>query len=344
MTSTPEVSQIAAALKRFGRFLLVCHERADGDSLGCLLGLGLSLQSLGKSTIMYSPGGVPELYRFLPHQEGVISSLQNTARDEVDVVICVDCDGLARAGELSQWLDSRAGETSARSTQPGATTQDHRPLVIDVDHHEPDKAFGDIRLVVPQAPATAALVYQILTEMETPISRDVATCLLTGIYLDTGSFRYDNTNEEVLMLAARLTALGAQPAFVARGLYDAKSLPTLRLLGRALCSSTMTADGKIIFAQLTAQDFKYAGAQREDTEGIIDLLRAHREALVAALFIQLDGPTVKVSLRSKRNIDVSVVASHYGGGGHARASGFNLPGPLKKAVPAVIDEIQRLLG
>lgn len=326
------LSQIIIALQRHARFLLTCHERADGDALGSLLGLGLPLRSLGKSAVMYSPGGVPDLYRFLPQQQEIIGSLQGISPQEVEVVVCLDCDGLPRAGQLSHWLASAA---SGPANGP--------PLVIDIDHHEPEKGFGDLRLISPQAAATAVLVYRILVEMEAPISKDVATCLLTGLYLDTGSLRYGNTSEEVFHLAAKLTSLGANPSFVARGLYETKSLPTLRLLGRALSSASLAGNGKIIFALLSADDFNQAGAQREDTEGIIDLLRAERDASVAALFIQHDAAQVKVSLRSKGEVDVAAIASRHGGGGHAAAAGFTLPGPLKRAASAVINEVAAVL-
>lgn len=344
MTAPAELYDTTTALQRHNRFLLACHERADGDALGSLLALGLSLRLIGKSAAMYSPGGVPGPYHFLPHQDEILSSLQALTPQEVEVVICLDCDGLARAGQLSQWLGPQISSPPARPGRGHAAKSSRwRPLVIDIDHHEPEKAFGDIRLVLPQAAATAVLVYGILTEMKTPISEEVATCLLTGLYLDTGSLRYDNTNEEVFHIAAALIALGAKPSFVARGLYETKSLPALRLLGRALCSASLAGDGKIVFGLLTARDFQEAGAQREDTEGIIDLLRAERDALVAALFIQQDGSNVKVSLRSKGAVDVATIASRHGGGGHARASGFSIPGPLEKAAPAIIDEVTALL-
>jgi phosphoesterase RecJ-like protein len=342
MTYRPDFSSVVAAFEGNDRFLLACHERADGDALGSLIALGLYLRSIGKSAVMYSPGGVPELYRFLPYQEEIIGSLQDCKPEEVEVVVCLDCDGLARAGELSQWLEAPPPGTHSSKAR-GSSQEIRRPLVIDVDHHEPEKAFGDIRLVFPQAAATAVLVYGILTEMKASISQEVATCLLTGVYLDTGSLRYDNTTEEVFRIGAKLTSLGARPAFVARGLYETKSLPALRLLGRALCNASLVADGKVVFALLTEQDFQETGAQREDTEGIIDLLRAERDTLVAALFIQQNGAQVKVSLRSKGNLDVSAIASRYGGGGHARAAGFTMQGPLEKAAPAVINEVAKLL-
>lgn len=326
------LSAIVSALRRHARFLLACHERADGDALGSLLGLGLPLRSLGKSAVMYSPGGVPDLYRFLPQQHEIIGSLQGIPPEEVEAVVCLDCDGLPRAGQLAQWLASAASDPASGP-----------PLVIDIDHHEPEKGFGDLRLISPQAAATAVLVHHILVEMQAPICKDVAACLLTGLYLDTGSFRYDNTNEEVFSLAGKLTSLGAKPSFVARGLYETKNLPALRLLGRALSTASLASGGKIIFALLSADDFNQAGAQREDTEGIIDLLRAERGASVAALFIHHDQAQVKVSLRSKGEVDVAAIASRHGGGGHAAAAGFTLRGPLERAASAVINEIAAAL-
>jgi len=343
MRKLPQFAEIARVLEQRSQFLLVCHERADGDALGSLLGLGLPLRSLGKSAIMYSPGGVPEAYSFLPHAQEIIPSLEAGSHQEVEVVVCLDCDGLARAGALSQWLDDGSNPADRNEGDKKQDLMGRRPLLIDIDHHEPEKGFGEIRLITPKAAATALLVYAILKEMRVRISKEVATCLLTGLYLDTGSLRYENTDAEVFRVAGELTALGAEPSFVARGLYDTKSLPALQLLGRALCSASTASGGKIVFALLTPQDFQEAGAEREEIEGIIDLLRANRDATVAALFIQHDSAEVKVSLRSRGKVDVAAIASRYGGGGHARAAGFTLPGRLGEVIPTIIDEIQRSL-
>ena len=343
MGKSAEFAEIASVFQRHSRFLLACHERADGDALGSLLGLGLSLRSLGKSSIMYSPGGVPGTYRFVAHREEIVGSLEGVSPEEVEVVVCLDCDGLPRAGELSDWLGRQGLPVAGCGKERLRRAGGQRPLIVDIDHHEPERGFGDVRLIAPQAAATAILVHGILVEMEAAISPEVATHLLMGIYLDTGSLRYDNTNEEVFCIAGELTALGADPAFVARGLYETKTLPALHLLGRALSGANLAAGGELIFARLTQGDFEEAAATREETEGIIDLLRADRGSSVAALFIQYDGQEVKVSLRSKGRIDVAAIASRHGGGGHARAAGFTLPGPLKESVPAVIDEIEQLL-
>jgi phosphoesterase RecJ-like protein len=293
--------------------LIACHVRPDGDALGSLLGLGLGCEQLGKSVVLLSPDGVPERYRFLPTWERVVTAAEAT----FDLAVGVDADGRERLG---------SAETAVLGT----------PCVIDIDHHTGPEPFGDIQWVEPTAAATGELVARLLDTLEVPFTREIACCLMTAILTDTGGFRFTNVTANALRLAARLTELGAPPAPIYQAVYEQKSLPAARITGRALAGMVATAGGALAYAALSGADFAAAQASDEDTEGIVNELRAVAGVRAALLFREEPDGQVRVSLRARDRTDMAAVAARFGGGGHRAAAGCTLPGPLEHAVRQVV--------
>ncbi|MBI3911865.1 MAG: DHH family phosphoesterase [Armatimonadetes bacterium] len=307
--------QVAAqAICTARNVLIACHVHADGDALGSLLALGLGLERLGKTVTLVSPDGVPELWRFLPHWSRV-----RTAADpnHADLGIGVDADGSDRLG-------------SAEAAVLAA------PVVIDIDHHAGPDLFGQIHLVEPGAAATGEIVYELLQTLRAPFDGDIATCLLTAILTDTGSFRYGSVTPRTFTIAGELVAAGASPGTIYGAVYEQRTLAAARLLGIALERLEVTAGGALAWSVLRRDDFARVGACDEQTEGIVNQLRAVRGVRVAALFREGPEGEIRVSLRARDETDVGQVARQFGGGGHRAAAGCTLSGPLAVAVEQVI--------
>lgn len=325
MVRVSEAGQaLLAGLQQGNRFLLGCHERADGDALGAMLGLALALQEHGKQTFCYSPDGVPSLHRFLPGWEQVANSLEPAALSDLDWVVLLDCEGLDRCRGLAETLP------------PGAR------LAI-VDHHVSAGGTGYLDIRDQSASAAALLIAELLECLGWPLSEQVATCLLAGIYFDTGSLRYENTDPRTLEACSRLAQAGAKPSWVANQLYEQRPWAALRLLGIALGRTRQADGGRLLVASLDDQAFLESSALREDLEGIVDLMRTTRDAQLIALCAVMGDGTVKVSLRSKGQADVAAVARRWGGGGHPRAAGFSLSMPIDQAEDLVLSELSRIL-
>jgi len=223
------------------------------------------------------------------------------------------------------------------------------PVLIDVDHHVAEGTFGDFQLVDTRAAATAEIVWPIIGRLsrlsgqilETPA---VADCLMTGIITDTGSFRFLNVTPRTFSLAARLQKLGAQPARIAELVFEDRSYASLKLLGRALDSLRLSADGRVAWAQVTAQDFEELKASDEDTEGIVNHVRAVHSARIGILFREIPGRRVRISLRARDGSDVNRIASAFGGGGHKLAAGCSMDPPLSEVESSVLAEACRQLA
>jgi phosphoesterase RecJ-like protein len=315
------IQTIATAIRRHDRCLVLTHVNPDGDALGSMLGLALGLERAGLRAFPLCADPVPAAYRFLPGAERVAAE---PPPRPATLAIAVDVDGLDRIGGLAPKLE------------PTCT-------IVDIDHHATEKAFGHLRWVDPTAAATGEMVYRLLVGLGVPLDDDIATCLYTAIITDTGRFCYANTSPRALRIAARLVRAGASPVRVYREVYESKPFSASRLLGIALGRMSQADDARVVFSTLTPDDFRRAGSTPDETEGIIDHLRAVRAAQVAVLFTGLPDGAVKVSLRSQGATDVGEVALHLGGGGHVNAAGCTMPGPLAAARRRVLQAVREVL-
>jgi phosphoesterase RecJ-like protein len=314
-----EARTISEIVLKASELVLLCHVDPDGDAIGSLLGLGLALKATGRKVSMVSPDGVPASYTFLPGSREVERTIGELG--EVTVVIVLDCGDLERLGALREKV---AGH----------------PLLINIDHHPTNGRFGRYNLVDPQAAATAELVLSLLDRLELPVSLPVATCLYTGLHTDTGGFRYENTSPRVHRVAERLLELGVKPWEVADFVYDTKPLPQVLLIREALSRLKLGCAGRMAWVSLPRSVFRACGT--DDTSGLINYPRMIAGVEVALLFKETEEGTVRVGLRS-RHVDVSRLALRFGGGGHARAAGCTLAGPLERAEEIMLKAAERAL-
>lgn len=289
------------------------HENPDGDSLGCTLALTHALRALGKTVVPVSADGVPEIYRWLPGAD----ELAPSAEGPFDLAIVCDASSPKRLGNVGRLAEDAAD-------------------VLIIDHHEGNGSFGRVRLIDPRAAATGELVYSLLRDMRAPFDRRIADCLLCAIVTDTGSYRFLNVTSATFRVSAALMRYGACPAAISELVFETRSWESLKLLGRALDALQVTHDGRVSWSVLTVRDFAELGASDEDTEGIVTHIRAVRGSEVGVLLRELPEGKVRVSLRSRREADVSAVAQKFGGGGHRAAAGCTLAMPLDQAVEAIL--------
>jgi phosphoesterase RecJ-like protein len=304
------MQSIIHQLTRSRRVLLTTHTHPDGDAIGSLLALGLSLERMGKTIAMVDDDPIPAIYRFLPEVARITDRVPSGV--DFDTAVVLDCGSLQRVGTVAEAVAAA-------------------PVVINIDHHVTNEAFGALRLVDPEACATAAIIYRLLGEMSVPIDKIVATAIYTGIFTDTGSFRFSNTNLEAFTICREMVTLGVDPYQVAKHVYGTYSLGRIKLLNMALDSIELAANGKMTIMTLSQEMLRETRTQPEDGDGLINYARRIEDVRVAALIQELNGGQANqyhVSLRSDGSIDVADIAKARGGGGHASAAGFSVTAPL----------------
>src|SRR2546421_6148744 len=317
-TST-DLQAVAAALRDHDRFLVVTHENPDGDALGSLLATTLALRRLGKDVEMYlgGSGSLPREYAFMQ-----LDGLRRDLPDDLEqrVLVAVDCAKADRIG-------------------PDPNPVERASLVIDIDHHHDNTRFGDLNLIVADASSTGEVLRDLIRELDVELTPDLAEPLYIALVTDTGRFQYTNTTPKSLRLAAELVDAGADLHAVFQQVYESVEFAKLKLLARALERARVLEGGLIIVSHLLRTDFAEVGAAEPYSEGIIDYLRAVEGAELAALIREPprdDGPMRRVSLRaSVDELDVSVIARSFGGGGHRQAAGFSSDAPLGEIVERI---------
>ncbi|MGI8968883.1 MAG: DHH family phosphoesterase [Chloroflexota bacterium] len=315
MTSTthPETDHQSAVkfVREHNRMAIMSHVNPDADAIGSSLGLALGLRALGKDTSVVLSDPVPRYCRFLPGAEDILAALPA----DLDALICADAAGIDRVGTLY--------------------TKNPRPFaelpILNLDHHQTNPRYGTVNLVEPQASSTSELSYRLLLQLGAPIDAGTATALLFGIVGDTGSFRNGATTPGSLSASSELVELGADVQRIAFALFEAKSFAAARLWGRIISCITLDRERHIVFGDVTQAMLREEGAESDDAEGVAEYLRGVEEAEVVMLLKETPEGEVRVSMRSRPGVDVSIVAASFGGGGHRQAAGCTLPGPLDAA-------------
>lgn len=301
--------------------LIGTHLNPDGDALGSALALSLYLDHKGVANEVLCQHSAPDNLQFVPHVGRV---RQVPSSEKYDLAVVVDLDAVDRLGSVREHF--------ARV-----------PFTIVVDHHVPHEAPGDYRIVDTSAPATAAILTEMFFESRALVTPDMATCLLTGIVTDTGSFRFRNTTPEALMLSARLLELGGDITLISEEVFHRKKLASARLLGHLLEHMRLECDEQVAYGILRDRDFERCGARDEDTEGFVNELLSVRTVQIAALAREHRPGRVRVSLRSRGSFDVAAVAREFGGGGHANAAGCSFDGDPEEAMAQLLPVIRQCL-
>ena len=315
-----EPAEIIAALQKSDRVLISVHKSPDGDALGSQLALMHALEKMNKTVIAHNIDPVPEIYRFLPGWEKIRTA--STVAESYDAVVV---------------LDSEPPRTGLFDKKYPADTR------INIDHHITNPLEWRLTWLDPAASATGEMVYELIKRLGVAIDREIALCLYTAIFTDTGSFRYSNTTPKSMRISADLIEAGADPWLVTENVYESFAYRRIKLLGTVLGGMERSEDGRIAWVVVTDELYRQYNASAEDTENFVNFVRATKGVEVAILFRQTAAAQYKISLRSKGRVDLSGLAQVLGGGGHKNAAGSMLDGTLEEVKKRVIDEVNKAI-
>jgi len=314
-----DLATAAALISAAGQVALACHVAPDGDALGSMLALHHVLRNAGWDSVAGFAGAqvTGPHYRELPGLGLLTDPAHYPA--EPEVMVTLDCGSLSRLGDLA--INAKAA----------------KELIV-VDHHLSNTRFGSLHLVDPAAAASAVVVARLIDALGLPLTRDAAVCLYAGLVCDTGRFQYESTTTQAFDLARRLLEFDVPVARLNRVLFEEHRLAYLRLVGAVLSRAEMVADKSFIWAAVTEADFAEYNVTVEETEGLIDFLRQAKEAEISCVLKEVEGH-VRVSLRSMGQVDVSVIAALFGGGGHRFAAGFTTTDPVARVVETIVQAL-----
>ena len=307
-----------------GRLVLVTHVRPDGDGAGSALALAGVLKAAGKNAVCVGLEAMADEYDYLEGLSENIPAAEFAPMPE-DAMLVLDCGAVSRLP---------------------APLQTHAPAIAAfcIDHHKDYSGFAKFALVDESAGSAAELTMSVIEAGGFPITRGVAEALWTGIVTDTGRFSYPSTTPETLRRAARLIEAGARFDWINDRVFNCIDMRRFRLRNRLIASFAFSPDGKIALASLGADDYAAENCESSDSDNFIDIVRAVKGVEISVFMRQpLPSGTVKISMRTTEKHDAAAICkTEWGGGGHSRAAGAEIPGDLPAVRAAVFALLQNL--
>jgi phosphoesterase RecJ-like protein len=324
-TTSPDAAaaEVAERIRGGRNFLITSHRNPDGDALGSGLALQGLIRAMGKSARVQVRDGFGKALHNIPgaNEVEVTDHLPVDYPRGLDAVFTMECPEVERTGY---------------GVLPGP--------VVNIDHHLGNTMYGEVNYLDLDAPSVGEMVMQLnRRHLGVPLSRDVAIALYVSLATDTGFFRYHNTTLRAFEAAEELVRAGVVPGDVSLWINESSPAGAIKLLGLCLSTLELTAEGRIATTVLPKRFFDEAGASPEDTEGIVNYGRTIDSVVVSALLKEIDDKSTRVSMRAKPGYDVQKVASMFGGGGHAAASGCTIPLPLAEAKERLISILREII-
>lgn len=307
---------------------ILSHRNPDGDAIGSSLAMRHYLEQYGHTVHIVFPSEFPEEFESMPGASDILIWDFHTEEckqvlPKKNFVILLDFNAWNRIDKLGDYVKMLGAK------------------VLMIDHHLYPEPIADFMLSDHEASSTCELVYRFIQDMGDgmKINPKVGECLLTGLITDTGSFRHA-TNATTHRIAADLVERGVDNTLVQDRIFNSQKEKHLRLLGHCLINRMeILPEYHTGIIWLTKQDYEEFDIQRGDTEGIVNYLLSMKDIRLA-VFIHNQPTVVKISMRSKGDLDVQEICrKHFNGGGHKNASGAFSFDSLK----ATMDKLKSIL-
>ena len=298
--------------------VLMAHDAPDGDAIGSCLAMCLVLRNMGKQADIVMKD-YPANFDFLPGKEYI---KEESSIEKYDLAICLDCPNLARVNSnFTKYFENAK-------------------VKAEIDHHTKNEMFGDYNIVNHVSPATCQILASSFEYLNIEITKDIATCLLTGIITDTGGFKNTGITTETFDFASTCLEKGINIPYVfkqamfttTRTKFEAEKLTMGRM--------EFYCDGKVAFTYLTREDKEKIGLKAGEQDGIVDIGRGI-EGVEVSIFLYEKENGYKASLRSNDYVNVSDVCFRFGGGGHIKAAGATLNMSFEEAKDAILREVEK---
>lgn len=313
-------------LKKEDNFLILTHSTPDGDALGSSLALKFFLEKSSKKVEFFAEKPIPIQYRFLPGVNS-IKDLKDISLENFNVLILVDCNKIKRVSYEKEILEKIEYFSGKR---------------IIIDHHITDEQDNNtllIKWIDYKKAATGILIYNLIKSMDGEISEEIASNLYAAIIVDTGNFQFDNTTEEVFSIITELVKAGAKPSYIYQQCFESWEENRLKLFIRML--NNLEILPPLALSCILKSDFEDTNTSESDTERFVEFLRILKDINLTVLLREIESDLIKVSLRSKGDIDVSLIAKEFGGGGHKNAAGYRTKGSLKYSRDELIEKLKK---
>lgn len=314
------LDEILKQIQKAEKIVILTHESPDGDAVGSSLAMKLIIEKLEKTADVIIPE-YSRLFNFLPLAEEIMtdSKIKN-----YDLAISVDCATLKRMAKKEYFENAKT--------------------TIVIDHHGSNTMYGDLNYVNPASPACCEVIAGMLKYYEIDITKDIGTCLMTGIITDTGGFRHVGITPETFEFTADLIRLGVDVPDIYKRTLNTKTRANFELSKKVMDRMEILEDGKVTFTYMNKKDEEEVGAEPGDHEGLVEIGR-DIEGVEVSIFIRQkeNEEAYKISMRSGNKVNVSDICFLFGGGGHPRAAGALIQGNVDQVKEKLMKEVRKAL-
>lgn len=329
MFSENQLQEISQLLSQTSQIVILTHQNPDGDAIGSSLGLQHFLAQKGLPSEIIVPNDFPKFLKWMPDARKITIAEYKKKKawemlNDAELIFCLDFNAPSRIGIVGEWLRHSKG------------------IKILIDHHQQPENFDFVYSDVT-VPATSQMVYHFIDALglKNLVNENVAQCLYTGIMTDTGGFRFRSTSATTHRIIADLIEKGADPAEITSNTWDTNTVSRLKLLSLILSRITLVKDGKVAILWLKRKELQELGFEKGDTEGFVNYGLSIAGTQMSAFFMEdLYEDFIKISFRSKADVDTNQFARKYfNGGGHINASG----GKYFKRIEDTIEDFTELI-
>ena len=313
--------QIERQIRKAESIAISGHMSPDGDCIGSCLGLyNYIADNYPDKEVDIFLEPIPSKFSFLRYSDRI---KQEKEKGKVyDLYFSMDCSDPDRLRDFRPWFE----EALCR---------------ICIDHHMTNEGFGDKAVIIPDASSASEILWDLLDHDR--VSKECAEAIYTGLVHDTGVFRHSNTSGKVMRIAGDLIDKGINSTKIINETYYEKTYRQNLVMGRALLESILLLNRRMIFSVFRRKDFEFYRVESVDLEGIVSQLMLTEGVEVALFLYEMEDHSFKVSLRSGDRVDVSKIASIYGGGGHRKAAGCTAPGNARDIVMNIASYVEEQL-
>ena len=294
------------------------HVRPDGDCAGSTLAVYNYIKDnyTDKDVRLYLEP-IPNIFKFMKRADQIRSDYADD--DVFDLFIALDCGDLGRLGNAAKYFEN------AKST-------------LCIDHHASNSSFADVNYIFPDASSTCELVFEMIDR--TKLKKDIAECLYTGIVHDTGVFQYSCTSAKTMEIAGILMEIGIDYPKIVDETFYTKTFGQNKILGQALLNAELYLEGAVIASVITQAEMDKFSVLPKHLDGIVNQLRVTKDVKIALFLYENEDKTFKGSLRVNGDYNVAEIAAEFGGGGHVKAAGFTIDGPIDTAMDRILSVIK----
>lgn len=315
------LDNILEEINKAETIVILTHENPDGDAVGSSLAMYHALKIMGKNPDIIIPE-YSRCFEFLPGSDVIKkeSDIQN-----YDLAISVDAATMQMLNGFAHYFED-------------ATSK------VVIDHHGTNTMYGDYNFVNPDAPACSQILIVLFEYFNIQITKEIGTCILTGIITDTGGFKYEGVNAETFEFVAELLNKGINVSKIYRKVLETITKTSYELRRIAESRLEFFNEGKVTFTYITLEDEEKVHAEVGDHEGIVNIGKCVEGVEVSAFVRELkNGKGWRVSLRSNEYVNVSDIALLFGGGGHPHAAGCTIQGEIGQVKDKILNEIKACL-